>query len=75
MWYTHKRQRDLDTDSQKKINGLNINKSNSHTGISTRMLKLCYSAITKSLSIILQICLKQGFFPKNWKNGNIIPKQ
>ena len=39
------------------------------------MMKFLYewwSYVTKPLSIIYKNCLQQGFFPDDWKKGNII---
>ena len=34
-----------------------------------------WNYVTKPLSIIYKNCIQQGFFPDDWKKGDIIPVQ
>ena len=55
------------------IRSLDIHKSHGFDNISTRMLKLCDSAIVKPLMLIFNNSLNQGIFPKPWKKANVTP--
>ena len=60
-------------DVIKIIRALNINKAHGHDDISIRMIKICESALVKTLSIIFSNSLKTGTFPYIWKKCNVIP--
>ena len=48
-------------------------KVHGNDNIIIRMLKICGSAIYKSLAIIFKQCVDAGIFPSEWKKGNILP--
>ena len=60
-------------DIAKKIQNLDSGKANGHDSISIRMLKLCGSAIYKTLVIIFKQSVDTGISPSEWKKGNIVP--
>ena len=49
-----------------------MNKAHGHDEISIRMLKLCESAISEPLYLILKNCLSSNTFPDVWKKANVI---
>ena len=60
-------------DIAKKIQNLDSGKAHGHDSISIRMLKLCGSAIYKTLVIIFKQSVDTGISPSEWKKGNIVP--
>ena len=60
-------------DNLTHIQALDINKAHGYDDISTRMLKICDTSITKPLYIIFKNCITAGYFPKAWKMANLIP--
>ena len=63
----------LHEDIGKIIQNLNQNKSHGHHNISVRKLKMCSSSIYGPLELIFKEGLSTGFFPSDWKKGNIAP--
>ena len=63
------------SDIGKNINAANVNKAHSHDENSIIMLKLCESAITKPLYLILKNCLSSYTFLYVWKKANVISVQ
>ena len=55
------------------IRSLSVGKVHGHDNISTRMLKICDSAIVEPLSIMFNNCINQCIFPDIWKRSNICP--
>ena len=55
------------------IVALNPNKVHGHEGLSIRMLQMGYDSVSKSLSIIIRHCLKDGYFLTSWKKANVVP--
>ena len=37
------------------------------------MLKLCGHSVIKQLSLLVNNCLRDGVFPKDWQKANVIP--
>ena len=60
-------------DILKIIRNLNVNEAHGHNDISIRMLKICDTVVTKSLSILINNCVDCGIFPDTWKMSHIIP--
>ena len=60
-------------DILKIIRNLNVNEAHGHNDISIRMLKICDTVVTKSLSILINNCVDCGVFPDTWKMSHIIP--
>ena len=52
---------------------MNSSKAHGHDGISIRMLKLCGPSVIKPLSLLFNICLRDGVFPTTGKIANVIP--
>ena len=48
-------------------------KAHGNDNIIIRMLKICGSAIYKSLAMIFKQSVDTGIFPSEWKKGNIVP--
>ena len=61
------------SDIVKTISRLDPNKAHGHDMLSIRMTKLCGNSICKPLSIIFKDCLREGKFPHEWKNTNVVP--
>ena len=57
------------------IRSLSVVKAHDHDNISTRILKICDSAILEPLSIMFNNCINQCIFPDIWKRSNICPIQ
>ena len=57
----------------KIIQNLDSGKAHGHDNISIHMLKICGSAIYKTLAIISKQCTDTGIFPSKWRKGNIVP--
>ena len=55
------------------IQVLDPNKTHGKGKISIRILKICGNSICKLLEIFYKECLSLGFFPLEWKKGNILP--
>ena len=60
-------------DITKHIRKLNPNKPNGHDNIPIRILKIFDHSISLPLFIIYGNCIKNNYFPDEWKKGNIIP--
>ena len=60
-------------DIAKIIQNLDSGKAHGHDNISILMLKMCGSAIYKSLAIIFKQCVDTAIFSSEWKKGNIVP--
>ena len=60
-------------DITKHIKKLNPNKSHGHDNLSIKIIQMFGQSISKPLFIIYSNCIKQSYFPKNWKMGNVIP--
>ena len=60
-------------DITKHIKKLNSNKSHGHDNIPIRIIKIFGHSISNPLFKIYSNCIKSGYFPKEWKKGNIIP--
>lgn len=59
-------------ENGKIIQSLNPDKVHGHDNASIRMLKICSSAISRSLEIIFKDSMGTGMFPSEWKKVNII---
>ena len=59
-------------DIAKIIRNVDSGKPHGHDNISIRMLKICGSAIYKTLAIIFEQCVDTGIFPSEWKKDNIV---
>ena len=57
------------------LRNLNVNKACGSDLISHRLLKEGATSITLPLSIKYNRSLKQGYFPTNWKYGNVTPNE
>ena len=55
------------------IKALDPCKAHGYDDISTRMLKICDSAIVKPLTILFKNSINQGIFPNNCKKSTIYP--
>ena len=55
------------------IRSLDINKAHGFDEISTRMIKICDTALLEPLSILFHNCLKECVFPEIWKKANVVP--
>ena len=62
-----------DRDIIKIIRALNVNKSHNHDDIFIRMVKICDSALLKTLSVIFNNCVRTGTFLNLLKKSNVIP--
>ena len=60
-------------DIAKIIQNLDPNKAHGHDKISIPMLQLCGNSICKPLELIFQQAMESGFFPSEWKKGNVVP--
>ena len=60
-------------DILKLIKSRNMQKAHGPDDISIRTIKVCDSALVKSLSLIFQNCLNCSTFPNIWKKSNIYP--
>ena len=60
-------------DITKYIRKLNPNKVHGHDNIPIRILKIFDHSISLPLFIIYGNCIKNNYFPDEWKKGNIIP--
>ena len=60
-------------DIAKIIQNLDPNKAHGHDKISIQMLQLCGNSICKPLELIFQQAIESGFFPSEWKKGNVTP--
>ena len=63
----------VNADISEIIQNLNPNKSHGHEKISIRMFKLCGDSLRRPLELIFKDCLRNGIFPSDWKEGNIVP--
>ena len=64
----------FDDDSIVKIiRNLNPTKAHGWDGISIKMIKMCEQSIITPLTIIYKKAIQTGFYPDNWKKGNIVP--
>ena len=78
-------QRDLKTDASIEeifinpvqvfavLKSLDANKATGPDGIGNTILKSCASALCLPISILSQISLNSGSFPKIWKKANVVP--
>ena len=57
----------------KLLSILDVSKSTGLDGIGSRLLKLCSSIITKSITYIAQACISKGYFPDSWKQAKVNP--
>ena len=55
------------------IKVLDPRKANGYDDISTRILKICDSAIMEPLTVMFKNCISEGIFPDNWKKSNLCP--
>ncbi|MEW8545738.1 MAG: reverse transcriptase domain-containing protein, partial [Candidatus Thiodiazotropha sp.] len=55
------------------LRNLNINKSCGPDLVSPRLLKEAFSVLARPLSILFNRSLDQGYFPIQWKHGNVCP--
>ena len=55
------------------LRNLNINKSRGPDLVSPRLVKEADSVLARPLSMILHRFLDQGYFPVQWKHGNVCP--
>ena len=60
-------------DIIKIIRSLHTFKTHGHDNVSIRMLKICDSAIIKSIATIFRNCISQSTFPDIWKKSIICP--
>ena len=56
-----------------QIKCLDTGKSSGHDGLSPRMLKEAGHTIVQPLSLLFNMSIKDGKFPKSWKKANVIP--
>ena len=54
----------------KIIQNLHPIKAHGHDNISSHMLKICGSSISRPLEMIFKQCIE---FPSKWKDGNVVP--
>ena len=67
---------DIDTNTIiKLIRSLNPDKAHGCDGVSTRMLKLYATSISKPLHILFNNSVINECFPNKWKKANVIPVQ
>ena len=55
------------------LKSLDAGKATGPDGIGNTVLKSCASALCVPISIVSQISLNSGFFPKIWKQANVVP--
>ena len=55
------------------IQSLDSTKSTGHDGISVKILKGAGKAIVPSLTLLINLCLKEKVFPDEWKKANVLP--
>ena len=60
-------------DITRHIKKLNPNKSHGHDNLSIKIIQMFGQSISKPLFIIYSNCIRQSYFPKTWKMGNVIP--
>ena len=60
-------------DVIKVRNNLDSNKAVSHVEISTRMLNLCGSPVSRPLKMIYKSCLDRQKISQDWKKANVVP--
>ena len=63
----------LSQDVSDVLRNLNINKSCGPDLVSPRLLKEADSVLARPLSMIFNHSLDQGYFPVQWKHGNVCP--
>ena len=59
-------------DIAKILQNLDPNKAHDHDKISIRTVQLCGNSICKPLELIFQQAMESGFFPSEWKKGNVV---
>ena len=60
-------------DIVKVLQNLEPNKAHGPDKISIRMLQLYGISIYKPLELIFKHAMESGFFPSEWKKGNLVP--
>ena len=60
-------------DIAKILQNLDPNKAHGHDKNSIRMLQLCGDSVCKPLELIFKQAMESGFFPSEWKKGNVVP--
>ena len=60
-------------DIVKIIRSLDPNKAHGHNEMTIRMIKICTSSISKSLTILFTNSLESECFSKEWKKANTVP--
>ena len=63
--------------SEREVNALlrsvNINKACGPDGISNKMIQICADGITKVFTDLVNLSLRSGVFPDDWKHANVTP--
>ena len=55
------------------LKNLDPNKAQGPDGIHGKILKNCYSSLSKPLAILFQISYNTGTIPRKWKQANVVP--
>ena len=55
------------------LSSLNVNKATGPDGLCNTLLKHCASSLYHPISILAQMSLNTGTFPKVWKSANVVP--
>ena len=55
------------------LEGIPANKACGPDGISARIIRECSEALVIPLTMICQLSLRRGVFPKLWKRANVVP--
>lgn len=60
--------------SRETLSALNPHKSTGHDNIPSRILKTASKTLARSLTNLYNNCIKQSYWPKEWKRGEWAPK-
>ena len=55
------------------LRSVNINKARGADGIINKLIKICADGITKVLTYFVNLSLRSGVFPDDWKQANVTP--
>ena len=55
------------------LRSVNINKARGADGIINKLIKICADSITKVLTYFVNLSLRSGVFPDDWKQANVTP--
>lgn len=55
------------------LGSVNINKACGPDGISNKLIKICADGITKVFTDFVNLSLRSGVFPDDWKQANVTP--